>query len=340
MEPLADHLAELTGSRDRELLDVTLVGTLVDMLRPRAAAIYRVVGEAPTRRWILRARLAAGDGAAASDPLSAGLDDLPLLETQPERKACLDQQRIIATEGPPWTTRFVVNTEGSAVGVFELESDEPLSPELMRMVVSVLRIYRNFEDLLDYSERDTLTGLFNRKTFDEAFLRAAAQAPAAPALPQERRSESVAGPWLGLIDIDHFKAVNDSHGHLIGDEVLVLLARLMRSCFRYHDRLYRFGGEEFVVLLHCGDEEGARLAFERLRTNVERYRFPRVEHVTVSIGFTAARRGDTPSSAFERADKAVYHAKHNGRNRVIHHEELVRAGLAADQSHTGDIELF
>ena len=134
--------------------------------------------------------------------------------------------------------------------------------------------------------------------------------------------------------------VNDAHGHLIGDEVLVLLARLMRNCFRFHDRLYRFGGEEFVVLLHCGDADGARLAFERLRANVERYAFPRVGRVTVSVGFTAARRGDTPSSAFERADKAVYHAKETGRNRIVHHDELVRSGLVDDPSHTGDIELF
>lgn len=340
MEPLAEHLAELTGSRDRELLDVGLVGALSDLLRPRQAAIYRVVGEAPGQRWTLRARLADGDGAAASDPLSAELEDLPVLAAAPERKACLDQQRIIATEGPPWTTRFVITADGAAVGVFEVETDDPLAAEQVRLVGSVLRIYRNFEDLLDYSERDTLTGLLNRKTFDEAFLRAAAGALPDTDGPDGRRHGDATQPWLGVIDIDHFKAVNDAHGHLIGDEVLVLLARLMRGSFRFRDRLYRFGGEEFVVLLHCHDADCAAGAFERLRANVERYAFPRVGHVTVSIGFTAARRSDTPSSAFERADKAVYHAKLSGRNRVVHHDDLVRSGVAAEASHTGDIELF
>ena len=342
MEPLADHLAALTGSRDRELLDVTLVGALVDMLRPHTAMVHRIVGEAPDQRWILRARLVAGAGAAESDPLSVDLDDLPRLATQPERQTCLEQQRIIATEGPAWVTRFPMVSDSAAVGVFEIETDDPLSADQMRLVVSVLRIYRNFEELLDYSERDTLTGLLNRKTFDESFLRAAATATpgGATAPAEDRRAADASGPWLGVIDIDHFKRVNDEYGHLIGDEVLLLLGRLMRASFRFHDRLYRFGGEEFVVLLRCGDAHGAALAFERLRANVEKYALPRVGRVTVSVGFTAVRRGDSPSSAFERADRAVYHAKENGRNRVVHHEDLVQSGAAVDQSPSGDVELF
>jgi diguanylate cyclase (GGDEF)-like protein len=73
--------------------------------------------------------------------------------------------------------------------------------------------------------------------------------------------------FIGVIDIDHFKRVNDAHGHLIGDEVL-LLSRLLRASFRFYDKLYRFGGEEFVVLMRCGDVVDAVTAFERLRTNV------------------------------------------------------------------------
>jgi len=340
IEPLADHLAALTGSRDRELLDVTLVGALLDMLDSRVAMVHRLAGESPKQRWILRARLVAGAGAAESDPLSVDIDDLPTLDSQPERRACLEQQRIIATEGPSWVTRFPMVSESAAVGVFEVETEDPLSADQMRLVGSVLRIYRNFEELLDYSERDTLTGLLNRKTFDESFLRAAALAIPTLAGEAERRHDDATGPWLGLIDIDHFKRVNDCHGHLIGDEVLLLLARLMRGSFRFHDRLYRFGGEEFVVLLRCGDAAGAELAFERLRRNVEKYVFPRVGGVTVSVGFTQVRRGDSPSSAFERADKAVYHAKENGRNRVVHHEDLVQSGAVADQAPSGDVELF
>jgi diguanylate cyclase (GGDEF)-like protein len=114
----------------------------------------------------------------------------------------------------------------------------------------------------------------------------------------------------------------------------------MRSSFRFQDQLYRFGGEEFVVLLRGGCAEQAMVAFERLRANVEAYVFPRVGRITVSIGFTELRAGDSPSSAFERADKAVYHAKQNGRNKVLHHGDLIAQGVFVDEARTGDMELF
>ena len=144
-----------------------------------------------------------------------------------------------------------------------------------------------------------------------------------------------------MIDIDHFKRVNDTYGHLIGDEVLLLLARLMRSSFRFDDRLYRFGGEEFVVLMRCADAPAAALAFERLRSHVERHRVPagRPHHGEHRL-HRAASAGDTPSGAFERADKAVYFAKGQGRNQVRHHAELVAAGHLEDDAKVGDVELF
>jgi diguanylate cyclase (GGDEF)-like protein len=138
---------------------------------------------------------------------------------------------------------------------------------------------------------------------------------------------SPCGYWIGVIDIDHFKRVNDRFGHLIGDEVLLLLSRLMGRSFRIHDRLYRFGGEEFLVLMRCHGEDDAAQAFERFRSNTELFQFPQVGTVTVSVGFTAVRPADTPRGAFERADWAVYHAKAHGRNQVCCYEALVAGGL-------------
>ena len=125
------------------------------------------------------------------------------------------------------------------------------------------------------------------------------------------------------------------------DEVLLLLSRLMRTCFRFHDRLYRFGGEEFVALIRCESEDDAHQAFERLRQACEQYAFPQVGRVTLSIGFTRIRNQDSPAAAFERADKAVYHAKHHGRNQVHSHERLVEEGHLADEhASSGDVDLF
>ena len=254
MSELIDHLAELTGFRDRDVLDVTLVGAMKDLLRPSSVAIYRSVGEIGAQRWLTRARLTQHEPVAAADSAWAEFDLLPALESHPLRQGAMaTQEPMHGTVGGSHVTVFPLATDRDVVGVLEIETTEPLDNAARRMVCSVLRIYRNFQGLLDYSERDTLTGLLNRKTYDEAFLKVSGESSASYDRQHDgRRLSAHAGDiWLGVIDIDHFKRVNDNHGHLIGDEVLLLLSRLMRGSFRFHDRLYRFGGEEFVVLMRC-----------------------------------------------------------------------------------------
>jgi len=352
MSQVVEHLAELTGFRDRDALDVALTVALKDLLRPEAVAVYRPVGEAGAERWLTRARLAAGNATASADPLWVELDTLPRLADHPERQACLLRQEAFGVAGAPAMTWFPLLADLQSVGVVEIASTEPLSAEQRRLVDSILRIFRNVRGLLDYSEHDTLTGLLNRKTFDENFLRIAVPEPPSslplPPPPLRHTAEArqlagdggVTGYWLALIDIDHFKSVNDNFGHLIGDEVLLLLSRLMRSCFRLHDHLYRFGGEEFVVLVRCHSAADALAALQRLRERVETHAFPQVGQITVSIGYTALRPSDSPSSAFERADKAVYHVKRHGRNQVACHAELVAAGLLVEASRDADVEFF
>jgi diguanylate cyclase (GGDEF)-like protein len=348
MSRVVEHLAELTAFRDRDTLDVSLVGALKDLLNPDSLAIHRCVGEAGQQRWITRARLARGDRIASADPVWVEIATLPELAAFPERLACLQSRETVVVPGTPTCTCFPLATDSDAHGVLQIDTAQPLALEDLRLVASILRIYRNFEGLLDYSERDTLTGLLNRKTFDDSFMRltaapAALHPPAAPPTAEgagQRRPQAETQLWLGVIDIDHFKRVNDGYGHLIGDEVLLLLSRLMRSSFRFQDPLYRFGGEEFVVLMRCAAGADATVAFERLRANVAAHSFPQVGRITISAGFTQLRPNDTPATAFDRADKAVYYAKQNGRNQVRHHAELVAQGLLADESRSSDIELF
>ena len=338
MPEVIDHLAELTGFRDRDVVDVTLVGAFRDLLRPECVAIYRPVGEGGPQRWLTRARQRAQDGAASADSIWAEMDELPALAALPLHQRCLQQQAAVQAEGEGEALSLFPLAGGrEAGGVLELRTREPLTPEQTRLVCSMLRVYCNFQCLLDDGERDTLTGLLNRSTFDGSFLRLAAAGPAAG---DARRAAPPEGVWLGVVDVDRFKAVNDRHGHLIGDEVLLLVARLMRGSFRFHDLLYRFGGEEFVVLMRGGSPAQAVAAFERLCANVAGYAFPRVGGITVSIGFTGLRAGDSPAAAFERADRAVYFAKQNGRNQVAPHDELIARGLLVDRARTGDMELF
>jgi len=349
-------------------MDVTLVSALRDLLEPRSVAIYRFIGDVGAERWLTRAHLRDDDAVATADPLWMEPDRLPPADAFPQRLECMRSRTVLQWQHQPnaedaegaaagdlpkgaldWVNLFPIATEREVVGVLEIHSASRLKSKDQRMVTSVLRIYHNFQGLLDYSERDTLTGLLNRKTFEESFLKALselstlAQVAAADALVGEhdRRHENMHPQYfLGVIDIDHFKAVNDGFGHLIGDEVLLLLSRLMRSSFRFHDLLYRFGGEEFVVLMRCDEGLDAAHAFERLRHNTEHYAFPQVGRITVSIGFTQVRVGDSPAAAFERADKAVYHAKDNGRNQVHNHADLVSAGQMQEVTQLSDMELF
>ena len=341
MSELVEHLAELTGFRDRDVLDVTLAGAFRDLLHPRTVAIYRVVGDGEHQRWLTRARLDEGDAVATADPAWVDLESLPALKAHPARCEALNGQTVVTTLGDAGLSVFPLATDREVVGVLELVTDGALDAEAQRMVCSILRIYRNFQGLLDYSERDTLTGLLNRKTFDESFLKISSAIPTPGSSADARRTS---GPgsryWLGMIDIDHFKSVNDTFGHLIGDEVLLLLSRLMRSSFRFHDRLYRFGGEEFVVLMRCENEIDAQRAFERLRVNTSAYAFPQVGHITVSIGFSELKSGDSPSAAIERADKAVYWVKTHGRNQVQSYADLVARGELQVSEKIGDVELF
>jgi diguanylate cyclase (GGDEF)-like protein len=154
---------------------------------------------------------------------------------------------------------FPIAPQQSVCSLLEIESDQPLPTETQAQIDSVLWISQNLQGLLDYGEKDALTELLNRKTFDDAFLNATGEQPHT-GQPDQRTRQAGASSWLAVIDIDHFKRVNDNFGHLIGDEVLLLMARQMRLNFRFHDQLYRFGGEEFVVLMRCADHADAAMA--------------------------------------------------------------------------------
>ena len=339
MSKVVEHLIELTAYRDRDVVDVTLIGALRELVDPLSIAIHRCIGEAQEAHWLTRAILKGDETVSTADPLGSELEDLPRLNDYPARLECMNSRSVVAVSGDPCITLFPLANGAEMSGVLEIHTAQPLAPMLRRTVSSVLRVYHNFQELLDYSERDTLTGLLNRKTFDESFLKATM--PVASGTDGRRHWSATASYWLGVIDIDHFKSVNDKFGHLIGDEVLLLLARLMRASFRTHDRLYRFGGEEFLVLMRCEDAAAAANALERLRFNTAHYAFPQVGSITVSIGYSQVRSNDTPSAAFERADKAVYHAKEHGRNQLSSYADLVAQGyFKEDLAKDADVELF
>ncbi len=352
--PVADEaiaqLASLTAQRDRELLDVSLAQGVLELLSAPRVGVYRLIGQTEdVLHWVC-CGLAQRGQLTVSDPPWVDLSSLPLKEECPLRASVLELHQAEQTElvQAPDDARFVtvlpLMAELGLPGVLEIHTTTQLALPALRPIQTLLKVFANFQNLLESSQRDALTTLLNRQTFDATFSKAsvpeAADASALP--PGERRSGEVTGYWLGMADIDHFKQVNDGFGHLIGDEVLVLVARIMRQSFRHYDRLYRFGGEEFVILLRGGTEAEAHRAFERFRLNVENYPFPQVKRVTVSVGFTQVHHSDTPHVSFSRADQGVYCAKHQGRNQVLCFERLVREGVLVDSKAdpVGRVEMF
>jgi len=164
------------------------------------------------------------------------------------------------------------------------------------------------ESLHQQTTRDPLTGIGNRAHFDETL--AAATALTASG-----------GPTFSLIicDIDHFKRVNDVHGHPAGDEALIRFAAILENHSREGDLVARYGGEEFLLIAnHCDNATATKLA-EKIRTSLERTPLPSLgnESVTASFGVTEYQAGDSPETILARADRALLKAKDNGRNRVI-----------------------
>jgi len=152
---------------------------------------------------------------------------------------------------------------------------------------------------------DVLTGIANRRLFN-SFLETEMRRAARHHLPLA----------VMLVDIDHFKQINDAYGHQVGDGVLVELTRLVSRKIREHDFFARWGGEEFVILSPNCDAKSMRLLAEKLRSVVEVHAFPGISRVTCSFGLTEYGIGESAENFIGRADAALYRAKENGRNRV------------------------
>jgi diguanylate cyclase (GGDEF)-like protein len=340
---LLDSVAAFTHLRDIAALDHSLALSLAELVSARSVALCKrssdshgllesIVQCTPAADGSYRVRVIEPD---AADPVRAPL------------QRCLESMQAHAAADGPDSHQLIVPIlrDGRAIAALQIDGAAALD-DVRPLVDGFVRIYANYTALLNESERDKLTGLYNRRTFDRHLQRLLCE-PAAIAADEgperERRGSPAADGsqlWLAIIDIDHFKRINDSYGHIYGDEVILLLAQLMRSGFRHGDVPFRFGGEEFVVLLRAEDEATAHAVMERFRRCVAEYRFPQVVEVTVSIGHAHVGPQDYPATVLDRADKALYFAKEHGRNRVAGYEGLCAAGELGSAVVAGSIDLF
>jgi len=152
---------------------------------------------------------------------------------------------------------------------------------------------------------DELTQVFNRTKFQEVIK-----------IELERAKRYNHPLSMLMFDIDHFKAINDTYGHSVGDYVLQTLAQIAKENLREIDYLVRWGGEEFIIIAPETDLGRAKALAERIRTAIENYRFDQAGKITISFGVTEFKENDTEDTFIRRADDAMYRAKEKGRNRV------------------------
>jgi diguanylate cyclase (GGDEF)-like protein len=337
---LLDSVAETTTHRDRDELDKAVVRLLTQFLETRSVTLLRLIDDASTKRVASRVTASPQHGEVVS-PATDNPSDLPALADFPDWQDCVLRNEVVRCSGADGrlTTVFPIHGGRAVVGLLVIETTALLTMREVDLVQGVLGIVRNHLALLDYGELDTLTGLLNRRTFEGHFDKLRQRMLAVDTGPVEPSAAARDPSWLALIDIDRFKSINDGYGHLFGDEVLLLVSQLMKRTFRGADQLFRFGGEEFVVVLERASEAGARIVFERLRTTIEEYKFPQVGRVTVSVGYTRIDARDVATICVERADSALYYAKSHGRNNVQSCEELVAAGEISTRKGS-DVELF
>jgi diguanylate cyclase (GGDEF)-like protein len=330
-------IVALTQQRDAKSLAVCLMHTLREFVVARDITLYAISNEhndTEFNKFNVAGALVHDvleDSRSTGQALQECTELLSCVVTQKSITEATDQkdhQRLIL---PVFGKHYVTNL----VVIDQIKAND----YDMELIKSLLKIFTNQQILLNRNELDALTGLLNRQSFDERLK------TMLHSIGDSNRRSSTATyanrSCFAIIDVDYFKQVNDQYGHLYGDEVLLLLSQIMTRTFRHGDLLFRYGGEEFAVVLKDVDLNIALTALERLRKSVETFEFPQIGQKTVSAGVTMIRTNDVVSTLIDRADKALYYAKDSGRNRVCAFEVLLESGALENvEKKAGDIELF
>ena len=246
-EVILNSIAETTTHRDRDGVHCAIVQLLLDYLDAESVAIYSLVDDNGVTRLLNHAEVSRGREHAprvtCNDPTA-----LRELREIPQWESCVRHQQVVQYSPSPGVVHAVlpIEAERDVIGLLFINGRTQLRARVIDHINAILRILKNHLALLDYGELDTLTGMLNRKTYEASFGKLRQRLRLADA------DRGVNEPsWLGLVDIDKFKSINDSFGHLFGDEVLLLVSQLMKTCFRGTDQLFRFGGPDGLAWLRA-----------------------------------------------------------------------------------------
>ncbi len=337
---ILDSVAKVTEHKDKDSLEISLVTTLAELYQPTSIRLLKITNT-QTNTEALVSMAYHSDSKTVN---TSNLETVPIDQDESLQLCLTHTEPVIDTDYHNQLTRAIYpifNHQNSVIGFIELVTPS-FDAAQNKFVTAFMKIYRNYLRIIDESNHDPLTGLLNRKTFDSNFYKILLETKAIEEKSHKRRKiEETNYYWLAIADIDHFKHVNDTYGHLFGDEILILLTNIMEHTFRNSDTLYRFGGEEFIIILSPTDTFGAQCAFEQFRKAVESYEFPQIKKITISLGFTQIKPLSTPASTIDEGDAALYYAKEHGRNSTYEYEQLVKDGKIPPATiNTTDAELF
>lgn len=329
LKTFMQSLLGLTKVRDSLALDPALLSLMQQWMGIFAAQSHPIRMQVLSKRQlvsVMDAQQAGTDPAFEAWPAEVYPLLLAYLNQSRRQHACFD-----TAVGKLHV--FPLRQSVSHKNAILLIQHETLTDEAIALVEQCMQMFDHYASLIIENERDALTGLLNRKTFDQCVSKI---------LLNDYKPEYrfPLHHYLVIFDIDFFKRINDTFGHLIGDEVLLLLSRLMQEAFRDGDLLFRFGGEEFVGLFSCAESGDIEQLLARFTEALAAYRFPQVGQMTISIGCAEMQVHMLPNTVLERADEALYYAKEHGRNQIRYYERLVKDGLLETSDITGEIELF
>jgi diguanylate cyclase (GGDEF)-like protein len=309
---LVQSLVKLTALREANELRCFLVDEIKNLA---------VVSEVSFVQQKRSRALSRPDNGEEYEYLYYRVNDDGSIEENPSEKF---DELLDTIDGPSLTdkngsTSFYPITIDSNTKEFILLKLSKLSEQLSFFLDSFFHVYQNHTELLLAAEIDELTGLQNRKAFDRVCNRLFNPEVSSDGI-------NISNTCFAMVDLDHFKQVNDEFGHLYGDEVLLLFAQLMIREFRTSDYLFRYGGEEFAVILTDANPDTAYKALERFRKAAEAFNYPQVGRKTMSIGYTLADINNNAPLTIDQADQALYYSKENGRNQTSFFQHLVDTG--------------
>jgi diguanylate cyclase (GGDEF)-like protein len=332
-------LLDSLTARARKDLDASLVHAIMDVLQPRSVTIARLIKTSKGDRWWISARLRSGEIAAYGDSEKDAPERMGHPSAYPSRMEALvsleliTHATLVGEQGAGILTTFELVSESHGPAVLEIETSAQTIKNDLRLITALLRSYRHMDALISHPQRDLTTGLLNHIALEDSFDRHGLFRTGMPLFMSEdgslqtgfvsegdmdrRNAPGKPIHFMGIIDIDKFHDINTHCGQETGDQVLALTVRILRNTFRHRDRFFRLAADQVCAIIRCANVTDAQIAFERFRSQFNRFFFPNAGFVTASIGLTQIRTVDTAMSALTRTQKAIEEAKEGGRDRIV-----------------------